>query len=432
MSNESSNTTMPKWDELWLDAHLATMTGSSLGAADEPYGAVSDGAIATLGDRIAWVGRRTELPSPPDQLARSVTSLNSAWVTPGLIDCHTHLVFGGHRAGEFEQRLKGESYEAIARRGGGILSTVEATRAATETDLTVAATSRLASLYAEGVTTVEIKSGYGLDLDTELTMLRAIRRVGDIFPGTVKGTFLGAHTVPREYEGRPDDYVDVVCHQMLPQVVKAGLADAVDVFCERIAFTPAQTAKIFEAARAANLQVKLHADQLSDSGGAALAARFGALSADHLEHANQAGIQAMARAGTTAVLLPGAAYFTHSTTPPPIAQCRTLEVPIALATDCNPGSSPATSLLCILNLACTLFRLTPEEALSGVTRHAAGALGLSDRGTLEVGQRADFAFWAINEPSELSYWMGANPCLGVVCGGRNTLTRQPPTLTGSS
>lgn len=423
---------MPKWDELWLDAHLATMTDASSEASDKRYGAITDGAIATAGDRITWVGRRVDLPDSPEHLAHSVTSLDSAWVTPGLIDCHTHLVFGGHRAGEFEQRLQGETYEAIARRGGGILSTVEATRAATETELTVAATSRLASLYAEGVTTVEIKSGYGLDLDTELKMLRAIHRVADVFPGTVRTTFLGAHTVPREYEGRPDDYVEVVCRQMLPQIVKAGLADAVDVFCERIAFTPAQTARIFEAARAANLQVKLHADQLSDSGGAALAARFGALSADHLEHANHAGIKAMAQAGTTAVLLPGAAYFTHATTPPPIAQCRSLGVPMALATDCNPGSSPATSLLFILNLACTLFRLTPEEALSGVTRHAAGALGLSDRGTLEVGQHADFAFWAINEPSELSYWMGANPCLGVVCGGRTALTRQPPTLTGSS
>lgn len=418
--------TMPHWDELWVNAHLATLT-----VAAEPYGAILDGALATTGDRITWVGRRADLPGPPEQLARRVTSLDSAWITPGLIDCHTHLVFGGHRADEFQRRLQGESYEAIARKGGGILSTVEATRAATEDQLTAAATSRLAALHTEGITTVEIKSGYGLDLETELKILRAARRVADAFPGTVRTTFLGAHAVPRDYAGRADAYVDLICHQMLPRIVEAGLADAVDAFCERIAFTPQQTVRVFEAARTAGLPVKLHADQLSDSDGAALAARFSALSADHLEHTNAAGIEAMAKAGTIAVLLPGAWYFTHATVVPPVDQCRASGVPMALATDCNPGSSPATSLLLMLNLACTLFRLTPEEALSGITRHAARALGFGDRGTLAVGQRADLAFWAISEPADLSYWMGANPCIGVVCGGRSALTRRPATLGGS-
>ncbi|HAK56586.1 MAG TPA: imidazolonepropionase [Acidobacteria bacterium] len=409
---------MPRWDELWLDTHLATMAPG--GTA---YGAITDGALAVQGERIAWVGRRADLPDAPDQLASRVTALAGAWLTPGLVDCHTHLVFGGHRAAEFQRRLQGESYESIARQGGGILSTVDATRAASEDQLTTTATARLATLHAEGVTTVEIKSGYGLDLDTELKMLRAARRVADRFPGTVRTTFLGAHAIPREYQGSADDYVESVCRQMLPAVIEAGLAEAVDVFCERIAFTPAQTATVFEAARAAALAVKLHADQLSDSNGAALAARYGALSADHLEYASVEGIQAMAEAGTTAVLLPAASYFTHADRFPPIARFRSAGVPMALATDCNPGSAPATSLVLMLNLACTLFRMTPEEALAGVTRHAARALGLSDRGTLEIGQRADLAVWAIDEPAELSYWIGANPCIGVICGGQRVLTR---------
>jgi imidazolonepropionase len=334
---------MARWDELWVDTHLATMAPAGGG-----YGAVVDGALAVQGDRIAWVGPRADLPGVPDQLASRVTSLEGAWLTPGLVDCHTHLVFGGHRAAEFQRRLQGESYESIARQGGGILSTVDATRAASEDLLTTAATARLAALHAGGVTTVEIKSGYGLNLDTELKMLRAARRVADSFPGTVRTTFLGAHAIPKEYQGRADDYVDVVCRQMLPAVVEAGLAEAVDVFCERIAFTPAQTATVFDAARSTDVAVKLHADQLSDSNGAALAARYGALSADHLEYASAEGIQAMAEAGTTAVLLPAASYFTHADRFPPIDRFRSAGVPMALATDCNPGSAPATSLVLML------------------------------------------------------------------------------------
>jgi imidazolonepropionase len=335
-----------------------------------------------------------------------------------LIDCHTHLVYAGTRAHEFELRLQGATYEEIARGGGGIVATVAATREASETELVDAASRRLKHLLDEGVTTIEIKSGYGLRTDAELKQLRVARLLGAAAPVSVRTTFLGAHAVPPEYKGRADEYVDLVCDEMLPAAAAARLADAVDAFCERIGFSPEQTSRVFERARALGLPVKLHADQLSDLGGAALAARFAALSADHLEYTSEAGVRAMAGAGTVAVLLPGAFYFLRETKLPPVQALRDHRVPIAVSTDCNPGSSPLTSILLTLNLACTLFRLTPEEALAGVTCHAARALGIAGtHGTLEVGKACDLAIWEIGAPAELAYAMGANPCVGVVKDG---------------
>jgi imidazolonepropionase len=383
-----------------------------------PYGAVENAAIAVKDGRIAWLGPMADVPGDQRAVAREVHNLVGRWVTPGLIDCHTHLVYGGDRAHEFELRLGGATYEEIARAGGGIRSTVAATRAASEDQLIAAADIRLSALQAEGVTVVEIKSGYGLDTETELKMLRAARALGRRRSVTVRTTFLGAHALPPEFEGRADDYIDMIIAEMLPAVTTAHLADAVDAFCEKIAFTPAQTERLFAAATKAELSVKLHADQLSDLGGAALAARFRALSADHLEYTSDEGVAAMAKAGTVAVLLPGAFYFLREKQLPPIAQLRAARVPIALATDNNPGSSPVTSPLLMLNMACTLFRLTPEEALAGVTRHAAAALGLSaSHGTLEIGKAADFCTWDIERPAELSYRIGFNPCSVVVQAG---------------
>jgi imidazolonepropionase len=392
---------MPTWDSLFTNVNLATMTESEV-----PYGAIERAALAIAHGRIAWVGAAADLPHRD---AVTIVDGNGGWLTPGLIDCHTHLVFAGDRSGEFEQRLSGVSYEEIARAGGGIARTVAATRGASPAELDAAASRRLAALIAEGVTTVEIKSGYGLDRDTEIKMLEAARALGEAHPVDVRTTFLGAHAVPREYADDRAGYLDLVCNRVLPEVARRGLADAVDAFCEGIAFTPDEVTRVFEAARALGLPVKLHADQLSDLGGAGLAARFGALSADHLEYASEAGIRAMAAAGTVAVLLPGAFYTLRERQKPPVELCRRHGVRMALATDCNPGSSPVTSLRAILNLGCNLFGLTPEEALAGVTRHAARALGLTDRGMLEVGKRADLALWRIHRPAELSYWFGFDP-----------------------
>ncbi len=399
---------------LWTGARLATMAPG----APKPYGAIDGGAIAVAGERIHWVGEASRLASRiPSGVA--VHDAGGRWVTPGLVDCHTHIVYGGDRAREFEQRLTGVSYEEIARRGGGIVSTVTATRAAGEDALVEAARPRVAALAAEGVTTMEIKSGYGLDLDTELTMLRAARRLGEVGHVDVVTSFLGAHALPPEYAGRSDAYIEFVCDEVMPRVAELGLADAVDAFCEGIAFSAAQTERVFERARALGLPVKLHAEQLSDLGGAALAARFGALSADHLEHVSEASVEAMADAGTVAVLLPGAFYFLRETRRPPVELFRRHGVAMAVATDSNPGSSPVTSMLLMLSMACTLFHMTPEEALAGATRHAAQALGKAGSiGTLEAGKRADFVLWDIAHPAELAYRIGFNPCHRVIKSGR--------------
>jgi len=395
------------WDSLWFNGHAATMG---------PAGAIRDAAVAVKDGRIVWVGSRVDLPK-----GRAVEEhdLGGRWVTPGLIDCHTHLVFGGNRAREFEMRLEGASYEEIAKAGGGIVSTVAATRAADEDGLVASAARRLERLLAEGVTVVEVKSGYGLDLPTERAMLRAARELGRRYGVTVRTTCLAAHAVPPEYAGRADDYISLVCDSILPVLTSEGLVDAVDAFCEWIAFSQEQTSRVFDAASRLGLPVKLHADQLSDGGGAALAARHGALSADHVEHTGEGGVRAMAEAGTVAVLLPGAFYTLRETKLPPVDLFRMHGVPMAVATDCNPGTSPAVSLLLMLNMACTLFRLTPQEALAGVTRNAAKALGMAEtHGTLEAGKAADFAVWDIGDPAELCYWLGANPCVGLMRGGR--------------
>ncbi|KQQ47419.1 imidazolonepropionase [Duganella sp. Leaf126] len=397
------------WDVLFTNVHLATM------AADDGYGEIADAAIAVRDGRIAWLGPRAALPA--DSAAASVHDGDGCWLTPGLIDCHTHIVYAGNRSGEFEARLNGARYEDIARAGGGIMATVRATRAASEDQLLAHSLPRVRSLLAEGVTTLEIKSGYGLDLATEAKMLRVARRLGRELPVQVATTFLGAHALPPEYADRADDYIDAVCAMIAPLAAE-GLVDAVDAFCERIGFSPAQTERVFQAAQAHGLPVKLHAEQLSDQRGAELVARYDGLSADHLEHLSSEGIAAMAAAGTVAVLLPGAYYFLRDTNAPPVSALRALEVPMAVSTDCNPGTSPLTSLLLAMNMACTLWRLTPQEALAGCTVHAARALGLQQQvGTLAVGKRADFALWRIAQPGELAYAIGFNPCQGVVNGG---------------
>ena len=401
---------MPGWDLLLTNARAATMAGGG-------YGVIDDASVAIADGRIAWIGPAADLPAGT---AGDTYSLDGRWLTPALVDCHTHLAFAGNRAAEFEQRLKGATYEQIARDGGGIMSTVRETRAATEEALLAATGARLALLRNEGCATVEIKSGYGLEPETELRLLSVARQLSASSPVTVRTTFLGAHAIPAEYRGKADDYVALICDDMLPAVHEQGLADAVDAYCENIAFSVEQVARVFETARSLGLPVKLHADQLSDTGGAELAASFNALSADHLEYTHFNGVSALAEAGTVAVLLPGAFLTLGETKLPPINQLRDNSVPIAIATDCNPGTSPICSIRAAMTLATDLFRLTPEECLAGVTRNAARALGLDDRGTLETGKRADIAAWDIDHPRELSYWLGTNELTDLYIAGERT------------
>ena len=395
-------------ETIWHGARLATLAGSGLGC-------VEDGIIAQSHGVIVFAGAAADAPTfQPD---RSV-DCEGRWITPGLIDCHTHLIHGGDRAAEFEMRLDGASYEEIARAGGGIISTMRATRAASEDALVATALSRLDALIAEGATTVEVKSGYGLDGASEIRMLRAARRLGEERAVSIVTTFLGAHALPPEFANDADGYIALLCDEVLPEIAALGLADAVDAFCEGIGFTPAQTERMFAAAARHGVPVKLHAEQLSNLHGAALAARHGALSADHLEHLDEAGIAAMAASGTVATLLPGAYYFVRETKLPPVAALRSASVPIALATDCNPGTSPLTSLLLTMNMGATLFHLTVAECLAGVTRNAARALGLADRGTLEAGKRCDLAIWDVERPAELVYRMGLNPLHARIWSGQ--------------
>ena len=386
------------WDRLLIDCNIATMDP----AVPEPFGAIEDGAVAIQDGRIIRVGRRVELAG---MRAQSIERLGGAWVTPGLVDCHTHLVFGGNRAAEFEQRLNGATYEEIARAGGGIASTVKATRAASAGELIASARDRLQALMRGGVTTVEIKSGYGLDTASELRMLNAAKALGSSEPVRVVSTLLALHALPPEYKKRREEYLRLVIDEMLPAA--AGLAEAVDAFCEGIGFTAEEVRALFEAAQRHGLRVKLHAEQLSNLSGAALAAEFGALSADHLEHVDEAGVIAMAEAGMVAVLLPGAFYALSETSKPPVDLLRKHKVPMAVATDCNPGTSPVLSPTLMLGMACTLFRLTPEEALAGMTREGARALGLQDEiGTVAPGKAADLCVWRVSRPAELCYWIG--------------------------
>jgi imidazolonepropionase len=400
--------------KLWKNCRVATMQADT----GQPYGLIDAAALVVDGTRVNWVGPESELPAAMRDGCGETHDGQGALITPGLIDCHTHLVYGGDRALEFELRLNGASYEEIARRGGGIASTVQATRRATPQELMRQSSARLKALLAEGVTTVEIKSGYGLALEHERKSLQVARSLGRANKVDVRTTFLGAHALPPEFAGSQDAYVDEVL-RMLNQLHGEGLVDAVDAFCERIAFSPAQVSRVFEAARQLGLPVKLHAEQLSDSAGAQLAARFGALSCDHLEWLSDEGAAAMAAAGSVAVLLPGAFYFLRETRLPPMEALRRHGVRVAVSTDCNPGTSPCTSLLLMLNMACTLFRLTPQEALAGVTRHAAAALGLRDRGVLAPGLRADFVLWDVQQPAQLSYALGANPRICTVYQGES-------------
>jgi len=388
---------------LLTNLNLATMRGG--------YGLIPNAAIHIEGGGIVWAGPRAEAPKLPP------TDCGGKLVTPGLIDCHTHLVYGGNRANEFEMRLTGASYADIAKAGGGIASTVRATRAASEGELLASALRRLDTLLAEGITTIEIKSGYGLDVETELRMLRVARQLGKERPVDVVTTFLGAHTFPPEFKDRRQDYVDLVCNQSLPAAASAGLADAVDGFCEGIAFSVEETERVFKAAKAMGLPVKLHAEQLSNLGGAKLAARYEALSVDHIEYLDEEGVSAIAASGTVAVLLPGAFYYLREKQHPPVTALRSRKVPIAIATDLNPGSSPVHSLLLVMNMACVLFTLTPEEALLGVTANAAKALGLKDRGVIAPGMKADLAVWDVERPGDLAYPLGFNPLAAVIRNG---------------
>ncbi|CAN5323925.1 imidazolonepropionase [soil metagenome] len=389
-------------DRVWRGARLATMA-----AAQPGLGIIENGVVAAMDGRIVYAGGECDAPVLE---ATETIDCEGRWITPGLVDCHTHIVYGGNRAHEFELRLAGATYDEISRAGGGIVSTMRATREASEDTLLAAAKKRVEALMRDGVTTLEIKSGYGLDLDSEMKSLKVARRLGEVLPLSVVTTFLGAHALPPEAKGDKDAYIAEVCDRQLPTVAQAGLADAVDAFCESIAFSPAQVARVFEAARGFGLPVKLHAEQLTTLGGAQLAARFGALSADHLEHADEAGIQALAQSGTVAVLLPGAFYFLRETQKPPVDLLRKHNVPIAISSDSNPGTSPLTSLLLTMNMAATFFRLTVDECLLGVTRQAARALGRLDQvGTLEAGKSCDLAIWDIERPAELVYRIGFTP-----------------------
>lgn len=400
------------WDAIWIDANLATMAGR------EPYGAIDDGAIAVVDSRIAWLGRRSDLPGPAESLARTVHHGGGRWITPGLIDCHTHAIFAGNRTRDFEMGIAGASPQQIAAAGGGIRFTVAETRGASEEALFAGARRRLRLLMAEGVTTIEVKSGYGLDVDGEIKLLRVARALGEALPLTVRTSFLGAHDLAPEYAGRPDDYIDFVGRISLPAAARLGLVDMVDGTLERGFFNADQIERLFAAANALGLPVRAHTDQYSAGGGAEVVARNGGLSADHLEYVSREGVRAMAAAGTVAVMLPGANYTVREKQIPPIGWFREEGVPMAVATNCNPGTSPATSILMMLNMACTLFRMTAEEALAGATRNAAKALGLSaDRGTLELGKVADFVLWDIDLPGELAYRIGYNPCHQVVRAG---------------
>ena len=404
----------PHYDGIAFGASLATLD------ATDGYGAIAEGAIAWRDGVLAYVGSMEDLPDAPEALARAVVDCGGGLITPGLVDCHTHVVFAGDRAKEFEQRLQGAGYEDIARAGGGIVSTVRAVRAASEDELFAQSVQRARALMRDGATTLEIKSGYGLDFDNERKMLRVARRIGKALGITVRTTYLAAHALPPEFAGNADGYIDAVI-EWLPRLHAEGLVDAVDAFCEGIGFSPAQTRRVFDAARALGSPVKLHADQLSDLGGAALAAEFRGLSADHIEHTAEAGVRAMARAGTTAVLLPGAFHVLRETRLPPLDLLRTHGVPMAIATDCNPGTSPLLSLRQAMQLACTHFRLTPEEALRGATTNGGSALGLHDRGMLRVGMRADFVHWRIDAPAELGYWLGGQLATMVFASGERVV-----------
>ena len=394
---------------------LTSRRAATMVPGADPYGLIDDAALVLVGGKIAWVGARAAMPG--EYTALAVRDMGGRLITPALIDCHTHVIHGGNRASEFEMRLQGASYEQVARAGGGIVSTVTATRRASEDDLVAAALPFVDAMIAQGVAVIEIKSGYGLEQDTELRMLRAARRIGQVRPVLVRTSYLAAHAVPAEYAGRADAYIDEVCIAALHAAHAEGLVDAVDGFCEGIAFSPAQIERVFQAARALGLPVKLHAEQLSNLGGAALAARYGAMSADHLEYLDEAGVAAMAAAGTVAVILPGAFYTLREQQMPPVDLLRKHAVPMAVATDMNPGSSPMASLLLAMNMACTLFRMTPAEALAGATTHAARALGLTDRGTLAAGQVADLAVWNCGHPAELAYRIGFNPLHQRMIGG---------------
>lgn len=400
------------FDTLWKNLHVATMTENG------SFGIINNAAIGIKDGRIEWIGRESVLPAEAEALSEYVLDGEGKWATPGLIDCHTHLAYAGSRAAEFEQRLQGVSYEDIARAGGGIASTMRAVRETSEDVIFDQTLFRLLTLFRQGVTSFEVKSGYGLDTASERKLLRVATRLRDDYGFRVQRTFLGAHALPPEYAGRADDYIDMICHEMLPALHAEGLIDTVDAFCEHIAFSAGQVQQVFDTARSLGLPVKLHAEQLSNLHGARLAAQYQALSADHLEYLDDAGVEAMRAAGTVAVLLPGAFYFLREKQLPPVDALRKAGVPMALATDHNPGTSPCLSLLLMLNMGCTLFRLTPEEALAGVTRHAARALGWQDDiGTLEIGKAADFVLWDITHPRDLCYMFGHNPAMGVVKAG---------------